>query len=382
MSFLMTAVLSISCLIAAGLPARGDELRGAWVTAWDPGFFTPAQADATIRAAKDANLNALFIQVRKVADAYYGSTLEPRATDFAPDFDPLAYVIEKAHSQGIQVHAWLNVYRVWKDEQMPTDPDHLVNCHPDWLSKTEGGAARASDGVYVDPGVPEAREHFADVAAEVASKYNVDGIHLDYIRYPGKDWGYSDAALARYYAYSGTNAKPKPGDPRWLRWRRDQVTEMVRLVRARVHAVKPNVVLTAATIPWGDCPEGFDAASPYTKVCQDWKSWLSDGLLDANVPMNYKVETSQKAAREFRNWLTGFKKWSGGKPVYVGIAVYLNQVKDVAKQIEAVRKAHHDGFVLFSFNQSAKRTALVNALRTGPCSASVPTPKPSPKPPT
>ena len=377
----MGFMFSLSCAAGLAVPARGDELRGAWVTAWNPGFFTPAEADATIKAAKDANLNALFVQVRKAADAYYNSTLEPHAADFAPDFDPLAYIIDKAQAEGIQVHAWLNVYRVWKDEEMPSDPNHLVNRHPDWLNKTASGAVRASEGIYVDPGVPEARDHFASVVAEVASRYDVDGIHLDYIRYPGREWGYSDAALSRYYAQAGSTTRPKPDDPKWLRWRRDQVTEMVKMVRERVRAAKPNVRLSAATIAWGDRPASFYASSPYAKVCQDWRSWLANGLLDANVPMNYKVETSSNAAREFRNWLSGFEKWSAGKPVYVGIAVYSNEVADTVKQIEAVRKARHDGFVLFSFNQSARRAALVNALKKGPCSASAPVPSaPPPKP--
>ncbi|HOK55146.1 MAG TPA: family 10 glycosylhydrolase, partial [Armatimonadota bacterium] len=84
------------------------EFRGAWVTAWSNGFLTPEEADETIRLAKEANLNALFIQVRKVGDAYYKSSFEPRAKNIEnlPDYDPLAYVIEKAHAEGLEVHAW------------------------------------------------------------------------------------------------------------------------------------------------------------------------------------------------------------------------------------------------------------------------------------
>ena len=355
-------------------PAFGGELRGAWVTAWDPGFFTPAQADATIQAAIDGHLNALFVQVRKTADAYYDSTLEPRADDIAPGFDPLGYLIDKAHAHGIQVHAWINVYRVWKHRELPTNPDHIVNSRREWLNKDFNGDVRASEGLYLDPGNPEARKHIVNVVGEIASRYDVDGIHLDYIRYPGKTWGYSDTALKRYYAYSGTVKKPKPGDPRWLNWRRDQVTALVRMIRERLREVRPGAKLTAATVPWGDCPSKFSASLPYGKVCQDWKKWLREGLLDANIPMNYRIETSAKEAMEFRKWLGAFKKWGGGQPVYVGIAAYSNRVADTLKQIEAVRGANHEGFVLFSFNQSEKRTALVDALRLGPCSARVPAP--------
>jgi uncharacterized lipoprotein YddW (UPF0748 family) len=237
------------------------------------------------------------------------------------------------------------------------------------------GAKWASEGLFLDPGIPEVREHIVMVVTEIVSSYDVDGIHLDYIRYPGKTWGYSEAALERYYRHAGSRKKPSPGDPRWLDWRRDQVTELVRMLHGRIVETKPGVKLTAATVPWGDCPDEFRGASPYAKVCQNWEAWLREGLLDANIPMNYRIETSSHAAGQFRKWLDAFKKWGGGRPVYVGIAVYSNQIADTLKQIEAVRKAEHEGFVLFSFNQSDKRTALVEALRNGPCSARVPAPR-------
>lgn len=353
------------CLGAVAMqvvPSLGQEMRGAWVTAWTPGFFTPEQVDVTVGAAKSVNLNALFIQVRKNADAYYESTLEPRGADIAPGFDPLAYVIEKAHAQGIQVHAWMNTFRVWTAKEAPTDPAHIVNAHRDWLNKDYDGQIRASEGLYLDPGVPEAREHIAAVAVDIARRYDIDGIHLDYIRYPSNKWGYSDIALARYRAQTGATGKPKPDNPQWMQWRRDQVTTLVRMISERVRAVKPNVKITVATIPWGDCPSDFRNSSPYAVVCQDWRTWVNEGLVDANVPMNYKKESNSKNAQQFRNWLDGFKRWSGGRQVWVGIDVTINDANGIRKQMEAVRKSGLEGYVWFSFNASQRRTQLVKAL--------------------
>ena len=90
--------------------------------------------------------------------------------------------------------------------------------------------------------------------------------------------------------------------------------------------------------------------------------WMSRGWLDANCPMDYKAERHPRPAREFRNWLVGFKRWNGGRRVYVGINLSDNSAEDVLKQIEAVKKAGHEGFVIFSFNESGKREDLVQKL--------------------
>ncbi|MCX6345585.1 MAG: family 10 glycosylhydrolase [Armatimonadetes bacterium] len=356
----------ISCLFAVllviGATAHADEVRGAWVSAWSKGYLTPAEADATIAAAKKAKINTLFIQVRKTADAYYNSQIEPKAPNLAADYDPLAYVIEKAHAQGIKVHAWVNVCRVWIGKALPDGPDHLVNKHPEWLNKDSTGANKAADGMFIDPGVPEARDYVVSVISDIAARYAIDGIHLDYIRYPGKDWGYSEEALARYRIESGTTGKPSAGDPKWCEWRREQVTELVTEIRSSVLKARPKIQITAATIAWKDCAPNFAACGPHYLVYQDWCEWLSQGLLDANVPMNYRNDSSSKDAAQFRAWLNGFTRWNAGKPTYVGIDIYHNSAKGIVNQIKAIRKYGLQGFSLFSFNDLPERTAIVAAL--------------------
>ncbi|MCE5322793.1 family 10 glycosylhydrolase [bacterium] len=348
------------CLSANSTSA--DEFRGGWVTAWNKGLFTPSEADATIAAAKKAGLNTLFVQVRKVGDAYYDSSIEPRGENIAPGFDPLAYMVEKGHANGIRIHAWVNVCRVWREKTLPTDPSHIVNRHPDWLNKEYDGNMHADDGMFMDPGVPDAREYTADLIADIAKRYDLDGIHLDYIRYSGTAWGYSDIALARYKAENGTQCRPKPDDPKWLRWRMDQVTELVSVIRSRVHAVKPNLTITAATIAWGDCMPTFTDNAACKRTCQNWCNWLNGGLIDAAVPMNYRRENKADMAAQFRLWLKGFAKWGNGRPTYVGVDLHNNSTSNILRQIAAVRKAGLQGYVLFSFNDFPVRDAIVAAL--------------------
>ena len=362
MKIKLSIVVGLACCLAASCACADQELRGAWLSAWVQGYYTAEQVDATIASAKKAGINALFIQVRKNADAYYDSKLEPRGSDIAADFDPLAYAIAKGHAQGLQVHAWVNAFRVWTAKTPPTDLNHVVNLHPDWINKNREGEIRSSEGIYLDPGVPAAREHVAKVILDIATRYDVDGVQWDYIRYPARNWGYSDAALARYCAETGAKDKPAVDDAKWLQWKRDQVTELVKITSEQVRSIKPKLLLSASTIAWGACPSDFTGTEAYAGVCQDWKTWMEKCYIDANLPMCYKKESSEKSAKSFREWLVGLSKWSSGKPVYVGIDVTQNDDAGLLAQIEAIRGSGLGGYVLFHFNQSQRRDLLASAL--------------------
>lgn len=351
----LTAMLAGSCAAA--------ELRGAWVTSWDNGFFTPDQVDATIAAAKQAGLNALFIEVRKFADAYYDSKIEPLGSGVPKGFDPLAYTIEKAHAEGMQVHAWVVVYRAWCGAKPgPKDPNHIINKHPDWVMLSKDGKNWAGEGIYLDPGVPEAREYIVSVFEDIAKRYNVDGIQYDYVRYPGRDWGYSSSALRRYYAETGATTKPATDDPKWLAWKRDQVTALVKLAHDRIKAANPNIVISASTICYGSCPDDFTRSSAYAHVCQDWKKWMEEGLIDVNIPMNYKPETTDAMKALFRKWTDNSGKWRGKGIVYQGIDANNQSAADMFRQIQYCRKVGQAGFVLFEFNADKHRDALAPKL--------------------
>ncbi len=341
-----------------------QEFRAAWVTAWSGGFLSPEEADETTRLAKEANLNALIIQVRKIGDAYYDSSLEPRGSNIlgGNQYDPLAYVVEKAHAQGLEVHAWINAFRVWRGEQPPDDPRHVAKMHPEWLTKTKAGKVVSADGWFLDPGVPEVKEHLAKIAAEIVSKYPVDGIHLDYIRYPGIDFGYNEISIARFNTITGKNEKPRNNNPEWTQWRRDQVTEAVRKVRHAIKAARPGVKLTVAGIAWGDCPQDFRKSSPYSKVYQDWRGWLREGIIDACIPMNYKDDRNPEHAKAYRNWLECMASWRYDRQIYNGIMVS-EDAESAVQQVKAAREYSADGVSLFAFNVSTWREKLVKALR-------------------
>lgn len=358
---LLVVVLMLAIATAA---CAGAEVRGAWVTSWQPGFETPQQVDATIASMKKAGLNALFIEVRKFADAYYDSKIEPKGPEVPAGFDPLAYTIKKAHPEGIQVHAWVVVYRAWSGGKAgPTDPNHIIKKHPDWVMISDTGKNWAGEGIFLDPGVPEARDYIVSVFEDIAKRYNVDGIQYDYVRYPGKNWGYSESALKRYYAETGATEKPSAGDPKWCQWRRDQVTSLVKLAHDKIKAVNPKCQISASTICYGGSPNDWEKTTPYASVMQDWYLWMRQGWIDINIPMNYHSEKNAKQAQLFRDWVANSEQWNGGRPVYQGIYSDINAPDDVVKQIEATRKGGQEGFVLFAFNPNKHRDAMIDPLR-------------------
>jgi uncharacterized lipoprotein YddW (UPF0748 family) len=344
-------VAGILAYVFSGTP----YVRGAWMTGYGEGYLTPSQVDRTITAAKNAKLNLLFVEVRKSADSYYRSGVEPLAPGIAPGFDPLAYLLKRAHAEGIKVHAWVSVYRVQRGSKLPADPSHLANRHPEWLALSDSGTVATPDGIFIDPASREALQYTERVIADIVRRYDIDGLHLDFIRYPGARWGYSKAALNRYRHETGVTAKPRPDDPMWQEWRRRQVTECVRSIRRKARAIKPHLLISAATITYGECPADFHNTFAYRSLGQDWSGWLAEGLIDANVPMNYRNTLQPAKREEFRKWLHAFRRWGGGRPVFVGMAAYTSYSRAVAGQIEDVRRQDLDGFVIFCFNESGTR---------------------------
>ncbi len=193
------------------------ELRAVWVDAFHDGFKTPQQVDDLVAWARAANLNALFVEVRRRGDAYYLKSFEPRTqdADLQPGFDALQYLIERAHAgpQPLQVHAWLATLPIWDDcTAPPLAPSHAFNQHgPDdgtgstWLMLRDDGQAWTGDNgqgiYYLDPGNPAAAQYTADVYTNVVRNYDVDGVHLDQVRYYEGDptrWGYNPTSVARF----------------------------------------------------------------------------------------------------------------------------------------------------------------------------------------
>ena len=240
-TFLLSAFLLLGSVSTHAQHSPSDtqqsELRAFWVDGYNDGFHTPAECDLLLARVRAAHMNAVFVQMRKRADAYYASHYEPWATDDPEHFDSLEYLCRQAHAPGllrIQIHAWLNACAVGGNK----GPQSLVKMHPDWLSLSDPGGDYDGESTKIDPGNPAAADWTYRVYLDIVRHYDVDGIHMDFIRYGGSGktvghWGYNAVSVARYNARYGTTGQPAWNDPRWQQWRRDQVTALVRRVSVR-----------------------------------------------------------------------------------------------------------------------------------------------------
>jgi uncharacterized lipoprotein YddW (UPF0748 family) len=361
--------------------ASSLEFRAMWVDAFHAGIRTPPEALQLVANAKQANFNALIVQVRRRADAYYRQSFEPPAEDpdYDPSFDALAYIVELAHREHLEVYAWLNAMLVWSGQTPPRDPRHVFNQHGvtqsgenNWLTAAPNGEEKYRDGYYLDPGHPAAAEYLARVCINLVNNYQIDGIHLDFIRYPenvkimeqGAPVGYNTTSVARFQRATGRQDTPLPNDSQWSEWRRQQITQVMRRIYLESKALKPRMRVSAALIAWGEPPsnEGdFERTAAMQVAFQDWHEWLKEGILDLAIPMDYVREDVPKVREWFNGWIRWEKRHKHGRQLAVGLGAYLNRPQDTLAQVRRVRQAEHgktaDGLSFFSYAHLMKASA-------------------------
>src|SRR6185436_12132737 len=202
-----------------------DETRAVWVVRY--ALNTTGSVDRVVDVATQMNLNTLLVQVRGRGDAYYLSEVAPRGEDLGSkprDYDPFARILDRAHAQGLEVQAWINVYLVWSAGRLPRSPLHVVNAHPSWIAVRADGQKLVEmvpeefqeekiEGMYLAPGNPEVRRHLRDVVRDIVTRYPVDGIHLDYVRNPEPDVGYDVGTRTAFMRELGIDPASFAGSP-------------------------------------------------------------------------------------------------------------------------------------------------------------------------
>jgi uncharacterized lipoprotein YddW (UPF0748 family) len=361
------------------------EYRAFWIDTFNSTLNNHADIVSVVGKARAANANALFVQVRRRGDAWFADSLEPPPDFVAIDrgYDPLADLVVEAHAAGIEVHAWVIAGAVWNKNPSfaasatlgpPLDPRHVFNLHggydsltqtispgpENWLTRTllpdSAGAIgfqghRFGSDFWLDFGHPDAATYTVDVLLRLVRGYEIDGLHLDRIRYPefsvsgvtqspgaGVSVGYNAISVARFQRHYGIaegSAAPAANDPRWSQWRRDQVTNLVRRVYLNAMVIKPRLKVSASLIAFGSGPvvaSDWNGVDAYWRVFQDWRAWTEEGILDIAVPMNYKREHVAAEARWFDQWMEWARTHTYGRAAIIGQAVYLNAIEGTLRQ--------------------------------------------------
>jgi uncharacterized lipoprotein YddW (UPF0748 family) len=344
-------------------------------------LVSPKTIQSVVNMARDGGFNTLIVQVRGRGDAYYASRHEPRPPLLArqPDsFDPLALLLTSARRAGLNVHAWVNVNLV-SDAQPPASRRHVVHRHPEWLMVPRPLAAdlarmnpksgaylkRLSDyararsdrveGIFLSPIHKGAVDHTVRVIEDIVTRYDVDGIHLDYIRFPNDEFDYSAEVLGEFRSALiggmpsserrelASRARNRPlfytemFPQRWQEFRRERLTGLLTRIRSTVKARRPRAILSAAVFP--------DASDAMTRRFQDWGNWLGAGLLDAICPMTYTTDPVL-----FRSQIENVEHLAGSRPVWAGIGAYQLSAAATVENIRAARQLGAEGVVLFSYD--------------------------------
>lgn len=367
--------------VAAGGPPQ--ELRGVWAHLFDDSLKTRQGIHALLDVAASANLNTVVVQVARRQDAYYASRALPVTVDpdMTPALDLLAELVPAAHDRGLAVHAWVSVLPAYHPvyDGLDLGPRHVWNAHgptsaEPWVTTSSDGRT----GLYLDPGVPDVQDHVASVLAEIAGR-GVDAVHVDYLRYEDRTWGYHPISLARFRFSTGTQGDPQPDDPAWGAWRRQQTEDLARRIFLEVATVDPAVAVSLAGSTMGPGPTergGFTGTRTYRDVFQDWPGWLEAGAVHAVFGMNYFRDDDAAQRAWYEDWVA-FEDTLPDGAVAVGQASYLNSVEGSLRQIERARQGTA-GVVLYSYQQTTADgppRALLGALRSGAFADPAPAPE-------
>jgi len=308
-------------------PSPKHEVRAVWLTTlWGLDWPKTKATDTasrkkqkteltqTLDKLKACGINTVILQTRVRGSVIYPSKIEPwdealtGQFDRSPGYDPLAFAIDEAHKRGMQLHAWVVTVPCFKiSVAKKMGKKGLLHTHPSLMKKL-------LDTYYLDPGLPGTAEYVSDICAEIASNYDVDGIHFDYIRYPEFKEPFPDNATYRKYG----NKQPKD------EWRRDNITRIASMAYKTVKSIKPWIRMSCAPVgKYSDLKRfsayGWDA---YAAVYQDPQRWLKDGIMDMLFPMMYF------RGDHFFPFAANWQEESYGRTVAPGLGIYFLSPKE------------------------------------------------------
>ena len=318
-----TILFLILILASSGLSAQQKrEFRGAWIQCVNGQFqgMGTEQMQQTLtyqlNELKKMGANAIIFQVRPECDALYQSSLEPWSRFLTgqqgraprPYWDPLQWMINECHKRGMELHAWINPYRAKTKGTTAVAITHVAAKHPERCLEYD-------ELLLLNPGLPENRDYICEVARDIVTRYDVDGIHMDDYFYPYPVAGQTIKDDAEFRKYN--NGITDRGD-----WRRHNVNLFIKQFYETVHKTKPWVKVGIS--PFGIYRNKKSAAigsdtngmQNYDDLYADVLLWVNNGWLDYCVPQIY-WEIGNRAA-DYDTLIRWWDHYCGARPLYIG----------------------------------------------------------------
>jgi uncharacterized lipoprotein YddW (UPF0748 family) len=359
-----TANLAIAQLTSKIAPKR--EFRGVWVATvsnidWPsrPGLSVDQQKQELIgilEKHKSQGMNAIILQIRPAADAFYAKSKEPwsqwlmgkQGLAPSPGYDPLDFAIKEAHSRAMELHAWFNPYRASVSNTPILSENSPIKKYPNWFFKYGGK-------YQFDPGIPEVREYIVQVILDVVKEYDIDGVHFDDYFYPYAIAGQTINDSNTFYKHPNNFSDIKE-------WRRNNVNLLIKQLGDSIHHYKKYVKFGIS--PFGiwrnkyEDPEGSESngLSNYGELYADSRKWVKEGWVDYINPQVYF--TFSRRVAPFANLVNWWTNNTYGRHLYIGMAGYLvnskselawRKLDEIPNQMRFIRNNNRiQGSVFFS----------------------------------
>ena len=329
--------------------------------------------DEMIQFAVLNRFNNIVIQVRGRGDAFYNSKFVPKSSLIKDlDFDPLAYVLPAAKEKGLKVHVWLNAYLLWSSSVKPIQNEHLANTKIEWIDHNQlqnkslkellidnKNRKNGFEGIYLSPGHPNVNKYLLKVFKELVDEYDIDGIHLDYIRLHDQGYGKNPYAIANFRKYNNSNNQidalslDQYSSQEWNDFLRKSITELVSDTKDMIMLSNSRIELSAAVKP-----SLYEARERFS---QEWDVWLVAGYLDKAFVMNYAADLKIFAANIDIMYDNLPKKYRDR--VVVGIATYNQSAEEALTKVKYAKVTRFSSVAFFSYNSLAKSKAYFQTIK-------------------
>tara|TARA_X000000368_G_scaffold183533_1_gene144945 strand:+ start:599 stop:1759 length:1161 start_codon:yes stop_codon:yes gene_type:complete len=366
-------IIAFLFIFSSSLYSQSSIFKDRYLWVVRTSMVSKKSIDEMIQFAVLNRFNNIVIQVRGRGDAFYNSKFVPKSSLIKDlDFDPLAYVLPTAKEKGLKVHVWLNAYLLWSSSVKPIQNEHLANTKIEWIDHNQlqnkslkellidnKNRKNGFEGIYLSPGHPNVNKYLLKVFKELVDEYDIDGIHLDYIRLHDQGYGKNPYAIANFRKYNNSNNQidalslDQYSSQEWNDFLRKSITELVSDTKDMIMLSNSRIELSAAVKP-----SLYEARERFS---QEWDVWLVAGYLDKAFVMNYAADLKIFAANIDIMYDNLPKKYRDR--VVVGIATYNQSAEEALTKVKYAKVTRFSSVAFFSYNSLAKSKAYFQTIK-------------------